>query len=250
MLAQNVMYPGTPKDLGYLSSLYCDYHWYWKDDAKEWDGRGDFLSLLRYNSEDNLRTWEIAESQTQLLSTLNLTNRFNFKMQVHGLCLRMMNRGIRIDKLKRGEQERELMDISDQLESQLLEIIPQDWIKPIKKKIDRFWYRSDKQMRTLFYDLLGFRPVLHPKTKRPTVGKIALKELHVRYPEFSGLFSRLDKYGSVENTLGVLQSPLESDGKMRSSLNPGGTETHRLSSSKNAWGRGTNFQNLTKGDED
>ena len=31
MLAQNVVFPGTPKDLGYLSSLYCQYHWYWKE---------------------------------------------------------------------------------------------------------------------------------------------------------------------------------------------------------------------------
>jgi DNA polymerase I-like protein with 3'-5' exonuclease and polymerase domains len=36
MLAQNVLFPGTPKDLGYLSSLYCKYHWYWKDDVKDW----------------------------------------------------------------------------------------------------------------------------------------------------------------------------------------------------------------------
>jgi uracil-DNA glycosylase family 4 len=36
MLAQNVLFPGTPKTLEYLSSLYCSYHWYWKD-HKDWD---------------------------------------------------------------------------------------------------------------------------------------------------------------------------------------------------------------------
>lgn len=250
MLAQNVLFPGTPKDLGYLSSLYCDYHWYWKDDAKEWDGRGDFLSLLRYNSDDCLRTWEIAAAQAKVLKATKLEERFDFKMRVHGLCLRMMNRGIKIDTKRRSQQEYELMEILHQLESQLLEIIPQDWVKPIEKKTDKFWYRSAQQTAKLFYDLLGFTPVLHPKTKQPTVGKLALKQLKAQNPAFSGLFSRLDKYGSIDNTIGVLQSPLESDGKMRSSLNPGGTETHRLSSSTNAWGRGTNFQNLTKGDED
>jgi hypothetical protein len=64
------------------------------------------------------------------------------------------------------------------------------------------------------------------------------------------LFLRLDIHGSVSNTLNVINSPLDPDGRMRCAYGPAGTETHRVNSSKNVFGRGTNFQNLTKGEED
>lgn len=251
MLVQNVLFPGTPKDLGYLASLYCEYYWYWKEDAKEWDDRhSGFDDLLLYNGWDVLRTWEIAESQRTLLKHTDLEPRAARKHYVNGLCLRMMNRGVRIDTRRRGELKLDLADVAAQLERELLEIIPQDWIKPVKKRTDKFWYRSTKQKAFLFYDFLGFKEVRTRKTGRPTVGKEALDQLQKWYPAFTGLFRRLDQYGSVENTIGVLSSDLDADGRMRCSFNPGGTETHRLSSSKNVFGRGTNLQNLTKGEED
>jgi DNA polymerase I-like protein with 3'-5' exonuclease and polymerase domains len=123
-------------------------------------------------------------------------------------------------------------------------------VKPHTKKGDKFWYRSAKQTAELFYDILGMQVVNNRKTGNRTVGKEALMVLERKYPEFTGLFRRLDYAGSVDNTVGVIQTPVEPDGRMRCSYNPGGTETHRLSSSENVWGRGTNLQNLTKGEED
>lgn len=247
MLAQNTLFPGTPKGLDYLSSLYCKYHWYWKEDGKEWDTKGTLEELLVYNCWDLVRTYEVATVQRQLIVQLGQTEQWKIKMQINDLCLRMMNRGIRIDKQRRFQVKMELDAKLSELTAELLDIIPQDMVKP---GADTPWYKSSQQKAILFYEILGLPKILDRKTKQPTTGKEALNELRKKSPEWTGLFERLDMYGSAENTSRVLAAGLDSDDRMRCSFNPGGTETHRLSSSKNAFGRGTNLQNLTKGEED
>jgi hypothetical protein len=247
MLVQNVLFPGTPKDLGYLSSLHCRYHRYWKEDSKEWDGKGSIEQLWRYNCEDCLRTWEIAASQRQVITQLQQEPQVALKMKVNDLCLRMMHRGVRIDLSRRGAMSFELQQALIELEHELLTIIPQDWITTKSKKM---WYRSGTQTKFVFSELLGFQLPKHRKTGRPTSGKEGRQQLEKRYPEYTGLFKRLRLHASAANAHGVINSGLDPDGRMRCSFNPGGTETHRLSSSTNAFGRGTNLQNLTKGHED
>lgn len=247
MLVQNVIFPGTPKALDYLSSLYCKYHWYWKEDHKDWDKLGEPERLWVYNAWDNLRTWEVDESQVEYTKAIGQEEQVEFKMQTNNLCLRMMNRGVLIDKNKRGTLIFELDAARAALYRELETIVPQSLVKP-GHHIP--WYRSPHQTRTLFYDILGFKSIKHRKTKALTVGKEALMQLERWYPEFTRLFQLLDIAGSVDNSLNVVQMKLESDGRVRCSYNPGGTETHRLSSSENVFGRGTNLQNLTKGEED
>lgn len=254
MLCQNVIFPGTPKALDYLSSLYCQYHWYWKEDHKEWDMSGTIEDLLVYNCWDNVRTWEIGDSQRVLLTHLKMQEQMDFKMQTHELCIRMMNRGVLIDKARRGQLTYELGAALSALQKELLTIIPQEWIGPpgkrAKDKTPVYWFQSDKQTKVVLLDFLGFKRILNRKTGEPTSGKEALMQYKLLYPEWSGLLNRLRLIGSVDNTLQVLRVPLDPDDRMRCSYNPGGTETHRLSSSENPFGRGTNLQNLTKGDED
>jgi len=256
MLHQNVCFPGTPKALDYLSSLYCHYHWYWKEDHKEWDMRGDVEQLLRYNCMDCVRTWEIGQNQREVTRVLGMEEQFRFKMQTNELCLRMMNRGVLFDGRRRGQLLVELQAASAQLQRELLEIIPQEWIAPVGKRSKSagggaiYWTTSDKQQKYLFYEFLGFKPVRDPKTNNLTTGKKAIGQFYLKYPEFSGLLNRLESFNSIENTVTVLKSQTDPDGRMRCSYNPGGTETHRLSSSENAFGGGTNLQNLTKGEED
>ena len=247
MLAQNVVFPGTPKDLGYLSSLYCDYHWYWKEEAKDWNKVGDLKRLCDYNCEDNLRTWEIARSQKALIRALGQEKQMAFKMDTNHLCLRMMNRGVKIDKKKREGLIFDLDATVVGLQAELEQIIPQALVDPEAKTR---WYNSPQQTAALFYDILGFQVIRHRKTGSRTVGKEVFPVLKRKHPEFTRLFSLLDTVGSVDNSLGVVKTQLDPDDRMRCSYNPAGTETHRLSSSMNVFGRGTNLQNLTKGEED
>lgn len=247
MLAQNVVFPGTPKDLGYLSSLYCDYHWYWKEEAKDWNKVGDLKKLCDYNCEDNLRTWEIAFAQKAYIKSIGQEAQMDFKMKTNALCLRMMNRGVKIDKTKREQLIFDLDHARSGLFNQLEALIPQAMVSPDAKTA---WYNSPQQTMTLFYDILGFQVVRHRKTGSRTVAKEAFPVLKRKHPEFTRLFDLLDTAGSVDNSLGVVKTKLDPDDRMRCSYNPGGTETHRLSSSANVFGRGTNLQNLTKGEED
>lgn len=247
MLAQNVVFPGTPKDLGYLSSLYCDYHWYWKEDAKDWSKVGDLQRLMDYNCIDNLRTWEAAHAQMAYIKASGQEAQMAFKMRTNDLCLRMMNRGVKIDKAKRGQMIFDLDTARAGLYSELAAIIPQALVKA---DAETPWYRSAQQTAALFYDILGFKVVKHRKTGNRTVGKEAFPVLKRAHPEFTRLFDLLDTAGSVDNSLDVVQSALDPDDRMRCSYNPSGAETHRLSSSANVFGRGTNLQNLTKGEED
>lgn len=250
MLAQNVLFPGTPKDLGYLSSLYCQYHWYWKDDVKDWHSLGNLQTLLDYNAIDVMRTWEIAQAQKQYAASIDQESQLEFKMKTNRLCLRMMNRGVLTDRQRAAKLLGELMYARDEFYRELLTIIPQDLVKPHTKKDETFWFTSSKQTAELFYDILGMQVVTHRKSGNRTVGKEALMALERKYPEFTGLFRRLDYAGSIANTINVVRTPVEPDSRIRCSYNPAGTETHRLSSSANVFGRGTNLQNLTKGEED
>lgn len=247
MLNQNVLFPGTPKDLAYLSSLYCQYYWYWKEDNKDWDKLGDLQRLMDYNCIDNLNTWEVDDSQHQYAKHIGQEPQLAFKMQINAFCLRMMNRGVLIDKSLRGKLIFDLEAARGRLQQSITNIVPQSMVAPDAKTS---WFNSAQQTRTLFYDIFGFKIVRNRKTGQPTVGKEALMQLEKWYPEFTGLFDRLDRLGSVDNSFGVVSTAAESDGRMRCSYNPGGTETHRLSSSQNVWRRGTNLQNLTKGEED
>jgi uracil-DNA glycosylase len=247
MLCQNVLFPGTPKGLDYLSSLYCYYHWYWKEDGKEWNGKGRLEDLLVYNCWDLVRTHEVSEIQRQLVRAAGQESQMRDKMKIDDLCRRMMNRGVRIDKSKRNQVSLDLLHAMTSLENELHAIIPQDMVSP---ENGTPWFRSSQQTQYLYYDRLGFDVRKDRKTGQPSVGKEARMALHKQYPEFGGLFERLRMYGSAEDTYDVVNAGLDSDDRMRCFFSSGGTETHRLASRKNAFGRGTNLQNLTKGEED
>lgn len=247
MLAQNVLFPGTEKRLDYLSSLYCHYHWFWKEDHKEWEAKGSIEELLVYNCWDCVRTYEVADVQRTVLAKEKQEPQMALKMRINDLCLRMMNRGVLIDMTRRKFISGELMTALHGLEQQLEYIVPQPMVDPNAKTP---WYRSHKQTKELFYDIFRFEVVHDRKTGQPTVGKEARGILKRKYPEFTGLFERLRIYGSAENTHNVVNAGLDSDNRLRCSYNPGGAETHRLSSSQTPFGRGTNLQNLTTGEED
>jgi DNA polymerase I-like protein with 3'-5' exonuclease and polymerase domains len=247
MIAQNLLFPGTPKGLDYLSSLYCKYHWYWKEDGKEWDGKGSLEDLLTYNCWDLVRTFECATTLRSLISRLGQEEQWEIKKKVNDLCLRMMNRGIRVDHARAAQIGLELAEALSTIHHELGYIVPQELVNPTAKTP---WYKSAQQTNHLFYEVLGLRGVTHRKTGKPTGGKEALNELPKKHPEFAGLFDRLRLARSIDNTAHVVRSQVDSDGRMRCSFNPAGTETHRLSSSKNAFGGGMNLQNLTKGEED
>lgn len=240
MTTQHVIFPGTPKSLDYLSSLYCRHHLYWKEDNKEWDEKGDLITHLRYNAVDNLRTYEIATTQREIIPKLKLEPQQRYMKSVTRICLSMMRNGVRIDFNRRRELRGKLMAAAIKLEMWFHKYMPQDWIGPGQKTK---WYNSPQQVKNLLLDM-GLRIPIDRKTGNPSVGKEAVSTLRVKYPGLEDVFLRLGALRTIHIYVKMLHQGVERDGYFRTSLNPAGAETFRLSSSKNAFGRAGNAQNL------
>lgn len=250
MLAHHLLFPGTPKGLDFLSSLYCHYHRYWKDDGKEWDVAGNQHAALIYNGEDNLRTAECATVLRRLIELLGMSEQWTYEKRKADLALRMMLKGIRIDMDLRRRLRGQVFLEQQRIQNRLARLIPPSII-PVPKTSKVPWFASPHQQRELFYEILGLEGKTNRKTGRPTVNDEALNDLEEAYPELSTLFLHL----KAERSVGVfrenfLDAAVDSDGRMRSSFNIAGTETFRWSSSANVFGSGTNLQNIPSGDEE
>lgn len=247
MLAHHLLFPGTPKGLDYLSSLYCRYHWYWKDDNKEWDMKGDLTTHLRYNALDCLRNFEVNTILRQLIPMMDQEKQWEEQLDFNRLALKMMNRGVRIDTQRRARLALDLIDAALQSGEWFESIIPQEFVAP---KAKTPWYRSAHQQKKFFTEI-GLQMPKHRKTGRVTFGKEALNILSEKHPEYRRIFNALRDFRSI----GVfhktfIAAPLVHDKRMRCSFNTAGTETFRWSSSKNPFGSGTNLQNIPEGTEE
>lgn len=247
MLAHHLCWPGTPKSLDYLASLYCDHYIYWKDESQDWDGAFNHESLWTYNCKDVRETYDIAQELKRLIESLGLTEQWELQKQQWALARKMMTRGVRTDKTLLQSLSVELATVASTLEEQLLLVMPEDLRYAASGTP---WYASPAQQKTIFYDILGLRPVLHKKTKRPTLDASALPQLREQCSWLAPVFSILEDLRSISvfrsHFLDIRLSP---DNRIRCNFNVGGTETFRWSSSANGFGEGTNLQNIPKGDE-
>ncbi len=260
MLAQHIFLPGEPKDLGYLSSLYCRYHRYWKDDNKEWSAKGDIHQHFVYNGEDNCRTLEIISAQLPMLEKLGAMkptlpggrSRFSFIMNQNRVCFSMSRRGILTHRARRLELQGEMSEAASEREAKLFRIVPQEiFTEPKTKKKDPTpWYNSSKLQKELYYDILGLPVQRHRKTKQPTLDKENLPKLIDRFPWIAPFTTPLLELRQIDVFSSNFLGAKVVNDRMHSTFNPGGTETLRLSSGKTPLDEGCNMQNQPKGNED
>lgn len=254
MLAHHLLFPGTPKGLDYLSSLYCHYHWYWKEDHKEWDMRGTIEALLQYNAVDCTRNFEVNTELQRLIPQMGQSEQWAEEMEKNALALEMMIRGVKIDTGRRAQLSLELQIAADDMANWFEGLLPQAVVSPqidMRKKGARPWWQSVHQQKRFFSEDLGLRLPKNRKTDRDTMGHEALQTLKERHPEFTKVFDALTDFRSIRvfhNTF--VKAELGSDSRMRCMFNTAGTETFRWSSSEDAFGSGTNLQNIPKGEED
>jgi DNA polymerase-1 len=241
MLAQHVCFPGIPKDLGFLASMYCSHFVYWKDELTDYHKMPeDIEKFWLYNAKDCVNTWEIHQVLGNVIHSLNLQPQFDFLMRLNRHVITMMIRGVRIDRKVKDALGLELLTVMCEREEAIEYMLG----RPIN-------IGSPKQMQELFYEEMGFKPVLHKKTKQPTTDDNAIQTLAVREPLLRPVVDLISETRSIGVFLSTfVQMPLDKDLRMRSSFNVGGTETFRFSSSKDAFGSGGNLQNIPKGDED
>lgn len=198
----------------------------------------------QYNCRDVVYTRECGEIEMENLKLLGLEAVDAFQQKMFHPVLHAMIRGVRIDEKKRGELALQLMEEMEGIEAWFKKILGH----PLNP-------RSNPQMTKLFYDDFQ-QPPIKRKGKNGVPGGLtlddaALRKIAYREPLLRPLLRQISRY----RTLGVLLSTfvnaqLDWDGRMRCSYNICGTETFRLASSENAFGSGTNLQNVPKGGEE
>jgi DNA polymerase I-like protein with 3'-5' exonuclease and polymerase domains/uracil-DNA glycosylase len=242
MIQQHSCFSNLEKNLAFLSSMYLDDHYYWKDDRTAWEpgkaGEGEDV-FWNYNCTDAARTLAIKRVLDKVVGGMGLQPVNDFQQHLRTMVLRTMNRGVRVDTGLRSqlhlEIEREIADREAWLE------------RVIGHPLN---IRSPKQMQDFFYQELAQRPVKAKKTGNDTTNDEALRKLAEREPMLIPLTRKIAELRSLGVFLGTfVKAPLDTDGRMRTSFNLCGTDTYRFSSTKNAFGSGMNLQNIPKGGE-
>lgn len=187
-----------------------------------------------YNGLDCAVTYEVLE---QLLPQLDATTSrtYLFSRELQGPALEMRLRGVLVDQARKAEVIDEFYDQIDILESQLLRII-YDGVG-----ILRFNWRSNDDLKRLFYEVLGL-PEIRKKGVATTDRK-AMEKLWL-YIRARQIVNHILKMRDLAKKISVLQTEIDQDGRMRTSYNIAGTSTGRFSSSFSEFGTGGNLQNV------
>ena len=250
MLAHHAMFSTSPKGLDHLSSLYCDYHVYWKEDGRLWDpSTMPEEQYWTYNCEDCVRTYEIADQEEAAIASLTqggwtkLPEVVAFQHEVQPVITKMMLRGVRSDDTSRTQMAMTLLSFAEYVNRELEELCGQ----PLN-------INSPKQMTEFFYGVLNQSPIYsrNPDGSRgnPTCDDEALLTVAAREPLLRPVVARIQALrsgGKFHST--YVQMARDVDGRLRCAYNVAGTKTYRLASSENAFGSGGNLQNIPTGDE-
>lgn len=234
MTGQHSCFSTMDKGLDFLSSMYCDYHVYWKDEGKLWNPKlHDEDTYWTYNCKDCVVTYEIAEVEERTISQMGLKEVNQFQQDLFWPVLQSMNDGVRVDKNVRASFKRHY-------EQEMAGHI--NWIEGILGH--PFNPKSPKQMSNLFYVDLGQKKVISRKTGSASCDDKALTKIKEREPILAELIDHILAYRSLGVMLSTfIEAKLDTDDRMRCSYQIPGAETYRFKSRENAFGSGTNLQN-------
>lgn len=194
-----------------------------------------------YNGLDCMVTLEVLNELLPMLDNTT-ANTYNFARDLQGPVLEMTTRGIKVDKDRRQsvlrKYKHDLMMIGGQLDA-----IVEDGIG-----IKGFNWKSPAQLKKLFYEVFGFKPILKRNANgemAPTVNRDALEKLSA-YFLAEPICLRLLLLRDIDKKRTFLETQLDPDGRIRTNLNIAGTNTGRLASSMSVFGTGTNLQNVDR----
>lgn len=194
-----------------------------------------------YNGLDNCVTLEI---YNELNATIDETARrtYEFSKALQAPVLEMNMRGVLINQNRRRAVIKDFEAKTRILEAQLMTILSGVF------DLRDFNWASPKQCKNLLYEVMQL-PVQKKRNARgiyaPSTDREALEKLSFYYiaePVINHILGLRD----LGKSLGFLRTPLDSDGRMRTSFSIAGTKTGRWSSSASDIGDGTNLQNITE----
>lgn len=236
MIKHHVLYNYMQKDLALLTSLYKDDYTQWKHEIA-----GDNEQRWLYNIKDVINTFAVDKVLTEVLASEELYLQQFYIFQQSQVCKHittLMNRGVSVDNDLKETLKKEYTALQQHAKELLQWLVHDNEFNP----------DSPAQVKLIFKELCGIKPVIDKKTKVETFGAKAMLVYLEEYPEWKTLLHLYLEY----KRLGVfvrtfLSARLSEDSKMRCSYNVAGTKTYRLASRKNIDGGGLNLQNIPSG---
>jgi len=191
-------------------------------------------------------TFEVLEATLSQLDNLTGAT-YALSRALQGPVLEMNMRGVRVDETARQAAIQSYRSDVERLERNLYTIV-HDGVGYTNFRDSgktKAW-RSNSHVGALLYDVLKM-PQIRKRNERGelvrTVNRDALERLQVHFlaqPIIAHLLALRD----IGKKVGVLETKIDSDGRLRTSYNIAGTTTGRFSSSLNDFGTGGNLQNI------
>jgi DNA polymerase I-like protein with 3'-5' exonuclease and polymerase domains len=190
-----------------------------------------------YNAFDIMYTLEIAEVLKEQVENADrkLKNFYDFQMhEVAPALIDIMNHGVKIDLEKKQILKKQLTELLESTQEKV------DYIVGEHININ-----SPTQLKVLFKDLCKMQLVVDKKSKTESCASQYMFQYLNSYPEYKVLITLILEYRSIGVFLRTfVNAEVDEDGRMRTSYNCAGTKTYRLSSRKNAFGKGANLANI------
>jgi len=192
-----------------------------------------------YNGLDCCLTLEIFEELCTLRN--EPPPAYDFERALQAPYLELMLRGFLVDETVRRSTLADLYLKDQALNTTLQRMAYAVWDKELNP-------RSPKQLIDFFYGRMKLPEQYSFKKgiKRISTDRDAMEKLEL-YIYARPIVATILAIRDVRKQISVLETEVDSDGRMRSSYNIAGTETWRLSSSTSAFGTGSNLQNIAPG---
>lgn len=164
---------------------------------------------------------------------------YAFERALQAPVLDMMLRGFRIDSYERHKGISTLEAELTRLQTLLNRFANAIWDRPLNAN-------SPAQLKEFFYKAMRIPEIWTSKKgeRKLSTDREALEKLD-NYFHARPMVATILAIRDVVKQLSVLKTEVDNDGRMRTSYNVAGTETGRFSSSTNAFGTGTNLQNIS-----
>lgn len=198
---------------------------------------GQYQDDQIYNGLDTMVTFEVMEELERLFTDPPLV--YGFSRALQGPILEIMLRGFAVDETERQQGIRSLRKKLLRLEEVLDRYSSAIWDRPLNP-------RSHPQLKAFFYGAMRLPEIwISDKGQRKLSFRREVLEKIDAYFHARPIISCILAIREISKRLEVLETEVSPDGRLRTSYNIAGTETGRLSSSADAFGDGTNLQNIT-----
>lgn len=201
-----------------------------------------------YNALDAALTVEIFEEISRQHNEIGSAQGsgliYNFEKALQAPILDMMLRGFKIDEFERQRAISELREKMSDVYGLLQRLAGAVWDRELNP-------RSSDQLKAFFYGAMKLPEEWQSKKgiRKLSMDRESLEKLEDKYFYARPIIAAILSYRDLAKLCETIETQLDRDGRWRSSYNIGGTETGRLSSSKSAFGTGSNAQNLKRDDD-